>query len=181
MIEKKHLSSLLIILLLFILVGCLDKSTCSFQAGTFEYQDEPINFFDDLSIDEFTITLTEITKDEFRNSENTNVLINHKNDLTYRANISFKYTIEEESQIYNFKYLGKIHGANSYRMKLYIDNDAVGISGEVTITMYFNADLDESTCKFAKTVYIRIDGNKINGEVSNILFKSFPHELKYIG
>ena len=166
------------------LSGCFKRDRCVFNDNTlFEYSGEPVNFFDDTYIDEFSIGLTEITEDEFNSREDVNTLRNFYDSKYYEVKIIFKYTTEQEGREYSFKYLGKASDrSDGYKVMINIDNENIGIEGTVSVILHFEGVPGEGADYGDRAGRITITNveNEINGVKDNPDFNELPFLLKLI-
>lgn len=182
--KLKHvLVIILSFLFLISLSGCFKNDCFIFPEGRFEYNGEPVKFYDDLYIDELYIQLDKITEEVYLNSNNMNVIKNHQNKMAYAMQIKMKYTIEAEAKVYPFEYVGKVPGQNdSYKIILNIDNEEVGIIGKLTLTLYFDSanKSKDHVGSYADRVTAYVRTYEINGVTHNDKFYDFPRDLEFI-
>ena len=180
---KKILIILLALISFTFLNGCFKQDRYQFPDGTFAYSGEPVSFYDDLLIDGLSITFEEISKEVYLSSQNYNVLKNHQNKLTYSVIMQLKYTIEEKPKEYEFEFLGKVPGQNdSYKIKLTLDNEDIGITGTLTMTLYFDNAIGSKSAvgSYAGRVSIYVKTYEINGIEHDDKYHGFPRDLEFI-
>ena len=179
---KKMIWMGLLLIFLVLLSACFPIDRYRFPEGTFEYQGDPHHFYNDLFFEEFTMTLSKITEEAYLNSDHMNVLKNLQNKEVFSVTCSFKFTIEDEANIYPFEFLGKyLTQPDSYKIVVTFDNEEIGITGTLTMRLAFGNAIGGSTDKgsLAGSIYVSIVESEINGNKNKETF-SFPSVLKFV-
>lgn len=181
--RKKVIIVILFFLFVLTLTGCYKKDRYIFTDSVFEYCGEPVLFYEELFIEEITVTFEEITQEVFDSSANINVLKNFYDSKCYKVIFLLKYSFEEMGQEYSFEYLGKSGDrSDGYKILLNINSEAAGVEGNLTMIWQFlgkiggDVDLGDN----AGRICLSIMSNEINDVVNNDNFISFPVMLYLI-
>jgi hypothetical protein len=180
---KKILFVSLVLLCVTTLSSCYKKDRYKIPSGNFEYTGEMVHFYDDLYIEELTITFTEISEDTFLESNNINVIKNYYDSTYFSVDLLFRYSIEDEAKKYSFEYIGKEFDRNdTYNIILNIDNEDIGINGSLNITILFLSEIGGTSDigSYAKRASLYIRTTEINGLENDEKFNSFPKEINFV-
>lgn len=164
------------------LSGCYKSDKYIFLDSTFNYVGDPVNFYDNIYIEDFQISLSEISEEEFNSSDNENVIRNHLNLECYEVNITLKFTGEDSGSQYSFDYLGKMGDrSDGYQILLKLNNESLDLDADLTIILQFLGSIGNSTSgeETAGRVSVVVIKNEINGLEDNVNYIDFP-ALLYI-
>lgn len=175
-------SFLVIICFGLTLSGCYKSDKYIFTDSTFNYVGDPVNFYDNIYIENFQIALSEISEDEYISSNNENVIRNHLNSKCYEVNITLKFSGEDSGSRYSFDYIGKMGDrSDGYQILLKLNNESKDLDADLTIILQFLGSIGSSTSgeETAGRISVVVIKNEINGLEDNGSFIDFP-ALLYI-
>lgn len=167
--------------LLLFLNKLLKYNTVVLVDGTFHYNEEPVQFTEELFIEDIRITLIEISKQDFQSRNGVNVLINSANGKYYLVTFEMKFTDEEGLKPYDFEFVRRGGPPDSYIIQLDLKNEAIGMSGDMELRLMFRGR--ESYSLFTTKVgeiydmYFYTYDVQLNGEDVELI--AFPEKLSF--
>lgn len=181
--KRKRIHSILLIFsLILTLTSCFRKEVYIFTDGIYNYSGEEVQFYEDFYIDEVEIRFKKISASEALDRENVNILYDRVSKPTKYFNVEFlfKYTVENELKKYDFIYEGREPGVpDSFVIKLTIDNEAIGITGYLTISL-FGQGKGYAVGIPIDSMSAHVRSHYINGIKNNDKYVDFPFTIDMI-
>lgn len=180
---KKLFLTIFTVVVALSITACYPKDQLIFIEGYF-HQESSVQFTNYIYIDEIKLEFTEISNEEYEDSDGINVLKNHKNNIMYRVIFSLRFDTEDELKNYDFEYLGKVPGyTDTYKIVLDLNNENIDLHGTITLSLDFFSAIGstEETINIAGRLWIRIMAYDLKDSIqTEIVVLSFPRNLEYV-
>jgi len=165
-----------VILFSIMLTSCYKEEKFTFKEGKYEYTGEEFNFYNDVKINNISISFS--LEDDIEN--NNNILVNRKNNLSYYVEIYISNQNNEKIQC-SFTALQKVGDqVDRYYIELDIsnlintENAKLRMVLEIENSEYHYSE-DKTNCIEANEIYLTIKNFTINE--NPITEYSFPSRL----